>query len=172
VPEIFFPGTQFVDGAKLGGTKNDDGFHAPMSPEAVAIIEAYLEHYPIPEQQDYEEKPPTLFDVHPETHRLNWQRLRNTLVKDHPELEGVCPHLLRHTFTTELVNAYANPVTGEVPEATKLTLLKMTGRRTIASLNHYFHPDPGALSKQMGKVLGKGNLSQFLKKKPHLKRVA
>lgn len=154
VPEVFFPGTEMVGKKKMGGTKNNTGFHAPLTAPAVEIITKMLEFFPTPETQDYDLAPPTLFGVKAEAHGSYWGRLRTKVIAEHPELDGIVPHELRHTFTTELVEAFADPETGEVGVADEMSLLAMTGRKSVASLKHYFHPKAQTLAQRMNRALG------------------
>jgi integrase len=183
VPEIYFPGTVTdAEGAQVGGRKADGGkgWHAPLTADAEAILKKLLAWFPIDDDPDLDFKPDQLIPMSDDYHGTCFQRLKKLVATAHPDLKAqlerpnyITFHGLRHTFTTELVNAYTDPGQGEVDEATKMALLAMTGRKTLASLNEYFHPDPGALARRMtAKMPGLGMLKGSKEpKRPALKVV-
>lgn len=142
VPEVYFPPTEERDGVKVGGTKNDAGFHAPLREDAVKVIKKLLEFFPTPANYDPTVAPPTLLGIGEDSAGEFYRRLRKKVAVKHPHLANIVLHELRHTWTTEMCKAIEDP----------MIMLRMSGRKSLSSLNHYYHPDASHLAKQMKKA--------------------
>jgi site-specific recombinase XerC len=144
VPEVYFPPTEERNGVKVGGTKNDAGFKAPLREDAVKVIKALLAHFPTPAKQDYGVAPPTLLGIGTDSAGEFYRRWRTEVAKDHPELANIKIHEIRHTWTTEMCKA--------IPD--QMAMLAISGRKSLTSLKHYYHPDAQHLVGLMNKVPG------------------
>jgi hypothetical protein len=113
--------------------KNGEPYDCPVSREAERVLTILMAR-PL-------ERGGALIASSKDTITSLFIRARKALVRAHPEL----PHLARltihdqrHTYTTKVVTKLGGAgLTGDIA---KLNLLKMTGRKSMASLQRYFNP--------------------------------
>lgn len=121
-------------------TKNGDMYNCPLRTDAKATVSALLKWRSRPrEQQAWDGDRAKLIGMSPLVFGENFRRLRAEVAVEHPEVKELVLHALRHTFTTQLAAKVKDP----------MTLMRITGRRSIASLTRYYRPSAGDLAKLM-----------------------
>ena len=105
--------------------KGDKQRFIPLSASAAPILDAYLENYHNGGKWLF---PGYLgFPIKPDAAR----KITRALAKRIPELEGLCPHRLRHTFATDAIRKGMDIK----------NLQALLGHASIETTSRYLHPD-------------------------------
>lgn len=129
---------QGIKGFLFRGKRSKQRF-IPLSTEAKDIFEAYLDEIGDKKSDEY------FFQgqvdgtyIKPDSIR-KWTR---TLSRIHPELGGLSPHLLRHTFATNALKRGMD----------LKTLQTLMGHTSIETTSRYLHPDAQTLFDALQKI--------------------
>jgi integrase len=110
---------------QLVDTKNKKQRQVPLSDEMIALLNSL------------ERDGSRVFDVHPDTITTQFR-----IACEAAGIEGVVFHTSRHTFTTALLNAKANPQLAQ----------RIIGHSTRHMMNRYFHPTVGEMVEEVNRV--------------------
>jgi site-specific recombinase XerD len=115
--------------------KRDKERTVPLNSAASALLEEYLHDHPT---SDYLFAGPSGFPITPHAVRKHTRGL----AERHPELAGLSPHVLRHTFATMSVRKGVDLA----------TLKALLGHENIATTQRYLHPDLDMLSEAVDRL--------------------
>lgn len=113
--------------------KNGELYDCPLSREAERVLKILMDKPLEPGDRVISTSKDTITSL--------FIRERKSLVKAHPELPHLATlriHDQRHTYTTRVVTKLG--AMGMDREIAKLNLLKLTGRKSMTSLQRYFNP--------------------------------
>lgn len=129
---------------EAGELKNSEAFNCPLDDTALTVLQRYLAFLQQIEWADTER----LFPSTAATLGTLLRRERDLLAatKGLEHIKNLRPHDFRHTWTTELINGLGG---ARMSEVDKLQLLKMTGRKSMLTLQRYFNPDVATLRRVM-----------------------
>jgi len=116
---------------KAGEVKNREDYDCPLTAEARDHIKRLIDLT--------KAKAGPLFPYSGTQMGLVFHRARETMALTQPWVEDYVFHSLRHTFTTEMSE--------KIPD--KMTLMRITGRRSLKSLVRYYRPKAEDLAKLM-----------------------
>ena len=115
--------------------KRDKERTVPLNAAASRLIEDYLAEHPT---TDYLFAGPSGLPITPHAVRKHTR----ALAEMHPELAGLSPHVLRHTFATMSIRKGVDLA----------TLKALLGHENIATTQRYLHPDLDMLSEAVDRL--------------------
>lgn len=119
-----------------GVVKNGEAYDCPVSKAAGEVLEALVAHRIGQER---------LIEPSADTITTLFARVREVIAKDHPQVKRLTLHDQRHTWTTRVIEsglAKGRPID-------QITLLKMSGRKSVKELARYYNPKASDLADLM-----------------------
>ena len=107
----------------------------PLNAAASRLLEDYLAEHPT---TDHLFAGPSGFPITPHAVRKHTR----ALAESYPELAGLSPHVLRHTFATMSIRKGVDIA----------TLKALLGHENIATTQRYLHPDLDMLSEAVDRL--------------------